>query len=81
MWGQSQKLCPCRGKIEAGKSCVTWDFLIEDIKTELVPTYEKDSHGDFKEAPGIHYNFPLLVFPLHMNIRNGIAAAGIGKVG
>ena len=37
--------------------------------------------GDFNEVPGIHYNFPLLVIPLHMNIRNGIAAAEIRKVG
>ena len=31
--------------------------------------------GDFKEVPVVYSNFPLLVFSVYMNIRNGIAAA------
>ena len=31
--------------------------------------------GDLKEAPTVHYNFPLLVFSLYITLKNGITTA------
>ena len=32
--------------------------------------------GDLKEAPAVHFNFPLQSFSLYITFESGIAAAG-----
>ena len=69
-----------REKTEAGKSCVHWDSPIEDhntkpVLTAVLPIKFTVMGDDFKEAPTVHCNFPLLVFSLYITFKSGIAAA------